>query len=323
MASYAATILGANSSVGTGNNCPSNANDSMFRGWTQLIANGFISANWVRVADSGNINFATVTTPATASLSSGYDIFRMTDALNVAAPVYVKVEYGSGTTNTIPSIWLTIGSGSTGAGMVTGAASQRQQLTLSTQSTNAISSFISGDANRIHMALWSFSNATFGGTSVTTLAQAWYFSIERTKDATGADTTEGVLLVVKGAGSAAATSYNQQYWNSVTGSSGNEPSWGVLMPSINVAPTSAVQTAFYPIYHSKGVFVNPGMGTLCFIGSSTAGAVVPATEGCPLVVPMYGSNHTYMPLSALVAGPNLQGRNGNQGANTTYAMRYE
>jgi hypothetical protein len=318
MASYAATIAGANSTVGTGNNAPTNANDATFRGWTQLVANGFISAGWTRATDTGNVNFATVSTPGAAltNFSAGYDIFHMNDTLQATAPVFVKVEYGSAAANTIPAIWLTIGSGSNGAGTITGPASTRQQLPVAAANTNGITSFISGDTNRIHMGLWCFSNTTFANT-VAGVAVAVYFSIERTKDASGVDTNEGVLFVAKTNG----ITY-QQYWNQTTGPTGMENSaafWGALMPSPNIGTTTAVQSSFYPIYHSKGVFVNPGMGTLCFVGSTTAGATVLATEGSVITIPIYGNNHVYMPMSAVNNGsiaPRSQ-------ANGTFCMRYE
>jgi hypothetical protein len=315
--SYAATIPGANSTIGTGNNAPTNASDASFRGWTQMVANGFISAGWARAIDTGNINFTTVSTPAVASVAQGYDIFKMQDTLQNTAPVFVKVEYGAGSTNTFPSLWITIGSGSNGAGMLTGPLSLRRQINInSPASTNAITSFISGDANRIGMALWHFSNTTFGNT-VCIGPQSIYFSIERTKDASGADTNEGVLFVGRTNVSAAIVG-TQQYWNSATGPTGLED-WGVLLPTVNIGLTTGVQTAFYPIYHSKGVFLNPGMGTLCFAVSTSAGTTIPATEGAPIVIPIYGNNHTYMPMSPTLA--NTVGLRG--GANSSFCMRYE
>jgi hypothetical protein len=318
--SYAATILGANSSVGSGNNYPSNANDSAFRGWTQLIANSFISAGWVRSSDTGNINFATVSTPAAGSFVSGWDIFRMTDAMNVSAPVFVKVEYGSGAYGaTYPQAYLTVCSGTNGAGLPIGAASQRMQmLSCGGPSTNAISSAVSGDTNRIHMALWAFSNTNFGGNQVSGLQNTMYLSIERTKDATGADTSEGVLITC----SANQTFKSQQYWNGVTGSSGIEGTWGCLMPTANIMMTTGIQIAFYPIYHSKGVFLNPQLGTLCYTGNSSVGGWSPVTEGCPIVIPVYGSNHTYMPLSAICLS-SISARTTTTATWQSLVMRYE
>jgi hypothetical protein len=316
--SYAATIPGANSTVGTGNNHPSNATDAEFRGWTQMVANGFISAGWARATDSGNINFGTVTAPATTSLISGYDIFRMTDTLNVTAPIFVKVEYGSGGTNTAPSLWLTVGNGSNGAGMLLGATTQRYQLTAGIQA-NAITSFISGDTNRFHMSLWSFSNVSYGGLAVIALTHSLFFSIERTHDAAGADTTEGALCLFKSGG---AASYTQQYWNGITGSSGVEGTWGMLFPDGTVNKGTAVQSSFYPPYFSKGVFVNPGMGALGYIGSLSTIANI-ATEGSPVPVSIYGGTHTYMPIGSANTSGSCGVNRGTGFTSQTYAMRYE
>jgi hypothetical protein len=318
--SYAAFIAGANSSVGTGNNAPNNVTDASFRGWAQMVANGFISAGWARAADSGNINFATVSTPVSGQLSAGYDIFRMTDTLNVAAPVFVKVEYGSGVANTGPSLWVTVGSGSNGAGSLLGATTARTQL-VSIQGVNAIGSFISGDTNRIQMSLWSYSNVYNSGVAVlSSQVLSWVLSIERTHDNSGSDTTEGALCLFK---SGAITGYSQQYWNSVTGSSGVELSWGMLFPETSIGLGTAVQSSFYPAYLSNGVYVNPAMGVLGFIGSTTTGQATIATEGCPVPVQIYGGTHTYMPMMANTAGSCPRISRGTGIAAQTYAIRYE
>jgi hypothetical protein len=109
------------------------------------------------------------------------------------------------------------------------------------------------------------------------------------------------------------TSYFQQYLNLTTGPTGLEGGgWGSLMPTANIAVSTGVQTAVYPIYFSKGVFVNPGMNVLCVNSAQV-------TELATMVVPIYGSNHTYMCCSNTM----YAGTNARLGGQSTMMFRWE
>lgn len=297
---------------------PSNSSNATFRAWGQMIANTFISANWTRATDTGNIDWTAVATTATATTFQGWDIFKMGDTLQTTAPVYVKIEYGCSATAGAPGIAITIGSGSNGSGYLTGLLSTRQVLGCGGNSTSNIISVVSGDTNRIAIGLWGCSvNATQNViAAVTTFAT--FFSIERTKDATGNDTSEGVLLL--GAHDSGGITKYQQYWNCTSGPTGQETGgWAALMPTPNVVQSSAglsigggVQAPVYPIYHSKGVFLNPGLNALCMANGW-------CQELSTVVIPMYGANHTYMPFTTVTFNSTVA----RHGANSTFMMRYE
>lgn len=265
---------------------PDTLTDASFRVWGSAIANAIANCGWVKTTDANQINWATVTTNATANVAQGYEVWHMNDtganANQASNPVFMKVEYGTGAVANNPTLWVTVGTGCNTSGGLTGAISTRHLIT-STRSANTQMSAYSGDVNRFHIAMQGFTvNSTMNAVAGQLNCSLW--SIERTKDASGNDTNEGVLIVLKGGTS---TLFNQQYLNLTAGPTPVELSWGALMPSSVIGLATGVQSAVYPIYHSKGVFLNPGMGVLCCYSQ-----VVQELQ--TISVPIYGQNHTYM-----------------------------
>lgn len=177
--------------------------DAVFQAWINAIHAAFVTAGWVQTADTGQLaSPATVAHPTVNATSAGYEIWRMADALQATAPIFVKIEYGTGgnTTGQNNGYWITIGTGSDGAGAITGVMQAR---TGSGTSVTAV-----------------FPNGTFtvvGGGASNRIALAWgvlatnnaniqnFLIIERTKDGTLADTTVGVLAMIGLQSTTAAT----------------------------------------------------------------------------------------------------------------------
>jgi hypothetical protein len=159
----------------------SNSTDPLFRAWATFIHNIFM-LGFVNVTDAAQIDLTTVLKPAATQTSQGFKIYRTNDGLT---PVYLKVEFGSGTAALQPSIWLTVSTGYTAGGTMGGLILMaRYQLTGAVNdATNPHSCFGSGANNRVCFALF------------TSLASCpFWFSFERRKDANIADVDTGVLL---------------------------------------------------------------------------------------------------------------------------------
>ncbi len=95
------------------------ANDADFRAWGVLYSAALAACGLVQTADTGQIDWVTVTRPGT-NTAAGYQIWRFNDTLQGAAPVYIKFEFGTGASATRPMVWITLGTGSDGAGNITG-----------------------------------------------------------------------------------------------------------------------------------------------------------------------------------------------------------
>lgn len=105
--------------------------DATFRDWGSELSGKFASAGLVQTADTGQINWASVSRPGT-STNAGYEIWRFDDSLQGSSPIYLKISYGTGTASTQPRIQVQLGTGSDGSGNLTGT----------TTSTNTVSATI-------------------------------------------------------------------------------------------------------------------------------------------------------------------------------------
>ena len=104
-------------------------NEVSFRAWGSVVDATFTTFGWVRASDTGQVDWGTVGGSYGNNVSLGYSIFRMSDSLQGSYPVFLKIEYGTGGSGTINAcIWITLGTGSDGAGNITGALTGRYQL---------------------------------------------------------------------------------------------------------------------------------------------------------------------------------------------------
>jgi hypothetical protein len=73
----------------------------------------------VQTADTGQINWATVTRPGT-NTDGGYEIWRFDDTHQATAPVFFRVNYGTYGTATRPRLTIIVGTSSNGSGTIGG-----------------------------------------------------------------------------------------------------------------------------------------------------------------------------------------------------------
>jgi hypothetical protein len=290
------------------------------RGWVQAIIAQWVAAGWVRTSDAGQINEASYT--ATGSVDGtvwGYAMFRMADALQATAPVFVKVRFVN-SWNTV-FLRVSIGQGSDGAGNLTGRVSPELYFGAGGGTSGAGNSsgsngtcYFSGDTSRFGMWLWDDrGNSEYHNAA---------FFIERTHDATGADTGEGVMAVCRYGGGT---------------NNGSTPGWYSYLlpfeagrtarPRINRGPAcvlpgdaantvgdnTAIDGADTGVFEwrvpSQRGHESPMKGLVSIMGSDAAWDALPALLH-------YGANHTYrvMPSEASYSGtPNPALQSGFQG----------
>lgn len=107
----------------------SHASTTTFRAWGLELSNALTAIGFIKSADTGQINWATVTRPA-VNVSGGYEIRYLNDSLHGTAPIYMKIEYGTNTTGAAyPGMWVTIGTGSNLSGTITGTIIAREEIT--------------------------------------------------------------------------------------------------------------------------------------------------------------------------------------------------
>ena len=164
--------------------------DTAFRKWVQGIHDGFLAAGWVQSSDTGQANIATIAVPSTSNTAAGYEVWRLDDAQQATAPIYVKFEFGRGGSpgNNTPGIWFTVGQSTNGAGTLGNLLLARQQIYTSStaQIVTENPGYASGDGHSLNLLPWP------------TAATACSFSlhIDRSRDTSGAPTTSGFMVAL-------------------------------------------------------------------------------------------------------------------------------
>lgn len=212
----------------------SSADAATFRKFAVGIHAAFLAAGWVQTSDTGQGDVTTMTVP-TANTAAGYEVWRLNDALQSTAPVFVKIEYGRATN--VPIVWITVGQSTDGAGTIGNVLFARTQAGApGSNSNNATEypSYASGDGSSIAVVMWAGSWSTASSTS------DFFFVVERSRDSSGNATGDGFLIVIGKVGANAVVIGNGGSSGSMMTSS---PYLNAAMPqSINAVATSTGST---------------------------------------------------------------------------------
>jgi hypothetical protein len=163
----------------------SNTNDATFRAWGADLSAAFAEVGLVKTADTGQINWTTVSRPAINTVA-GYEIWRYADS-----SVFLKVEYGNGSNASDSfSLYITVGQNSNGSGTLTGATSTRSITLLSIAlislaGTPRQSFLVYKDG---FLGFLGYRNAGGGNIPLA------FFAVCRTTDAAGAPDSRGVTV---------------------------------------------------------------------------------------------------------------------------------
>jgi hypothetical protein len=284
----------------TTNTCTS---DAEFRALIVELQGKFSAVGLVQTSDTGQVNTSTVTKPVGSATSAGYDIWRFSDTLQSTAPIYIKVEYGTGFNLSAFALWITVGSSTDGAGNITGTATTRKTAYNSNAAViGTVTSYLcykDGFLGLLHKVNGSGAGTTMNG-----------FAISRTCDGAGAWSATGAVVYTKNTSATAppvvqalrfattATAYTSStggfcvvpHANTVT-SSGNNPVYLHWMPVPDMVPVLGMCT-HVTAQISLGTFTATLVGTTArtyFTSGSTAlgfgyGAENGTTQYCPAML---------------------------------------
>jgi hypothetical protein len=116
--------------------------DAGFRAWGAELNAKLVAAGLVQTADTGQINWTTVTRAA-ANSNAGYEIWGFNDSLQGSAPIYLRLDFGSGSATNIPRIRLTVGTSTNGSGTIGGSATAVRTISASAGTTAGIANYAS------------------------------------------------------------------------------------------------------------------------------------------------------------------------------------
>jgi hypothetical protein len=255
------------------------SSDADFRSWGSGIAAQLAACELVQTSDTGQINWTTVANPSAGGIA-GYEIYRFNDTLQSSRPVFIKFEYQT-YTGTEPGFYITVGSGTDGAGTLTGTVSGRFQARSNAAKSPGVSlpSYCTGSASQGRLTLMSGADtAGFGYWSG--------FVIERVRDGTGA--TNGDAVCVNWHCGFAQRFQMLPYSGGATSAEGNFP---CVAP--NTGPpqvtTLGTNTVVAPtIYYCGKVYWG------CNVGYNNSSF----TQFVTITASHLGATHTYLPLGS-------------------------
>lgn len=278
---------------------PSNASDANFRVWGKALSDALQAIGCIKTADTGQIDWATVARAAISSYA-GYEIRQLpAGTLQTACPVYLKIEFGAGTTQTYCALRITVGRATDGAGNLTGIVSSQIVLANGSTSTTATDSYVSCDANYMCWALW-----TGSASSIINI-----FYVARPRDASGTALGTGVNLV----GQCSSAGYSQ--WFPLAGSAlpaSPMTSFCCAAPKVGTG-TYGSTLGVFPIFSYQGYAAHPdGVGIGYFTGDIATGGTIVSVE-------IFGANHDFVTAGVSNATGLLAGNT----ATSSIMVRYE
>jgi hypothetical protein len=210
--------------------------DAAFRTWGLELNTKFSAVGMVQTADTGQINWTTVTRAAVINTAAGYEIWKLS-----SGNLYFKIEYGTGNTQpTIPSLWITTGTGSNGSGTLTGQLSTRTQVgktaTAITSTSTNYQSYLCATANYFGLS-WKIGSAT------TANMPRAFMAVAQTVDSTGTATTVGYFQIVSTTTVSTPTYQNVATTAGVTGTAIAVNNNFMLVPGINGTPANSLDGA--------------------------------------------------------------------------------
>ena len=170
--------------------------DVLFREWGSEFAGKLAAVGLTQTADTGQINWLTVVRAGT-NANAGYEIWRFNDTAHATAPIFMRIDYGTGATTDTPRIQVTVGTGSSGAGVITGTA-----ISVAQTITPAFSPATSDTARQSFMCYAAGTTGFFGFLWKENYSanNDVMFLVARTVDSAGAATVTGAIAVWGGAG---------------------------------------------------------------------------------------------------------------------------
>lgn len=172
-----------------------NSTDANFRSWGSQVSSAISSLGLVQTSDTGQINWASVTSPA-QNTYAGYEIWKNSaDPYFATLPIYFKIEYGTtNIPNGGPALRVQCGTGSDGSGTLTGTSMAATNLYatnsgVTNKGSSTINCYFHGDGSGSRLAMFLWADDTSGAAQT-----AWGY--ERSLDINGNYTGQYFTWVV-------------------------------------------------------------------------------------------------------------------------------
>lgn len=192
--------------------------DATVRAEGKAMHDALAGIGMVKTADTGQVDWLTAIKQAAVGTLIGYEIWRFNDALQATAPIFFRVEYYGGMSATTQgwSLRLYVGTGSDGAGTITGHVTEATAASTTcgagTAGVSAAGKVLASSGDGSMCAFFPF--VAVGATLHTPA-----FLIDRSRNATGNPTSAGVTVARNNANASLANQTTNQYYNYLSGAS--------------------------------------------------------------------------------------------------------
>lgn len=265
------------------------------------IHDALIAAGMVQTSDTGQLNLTTAPTyVATSSYVYGYTVYRFNDSYQSTYPIYVRFEWrnSANVTSAVPSMLISVGESTDGAGAVTGRNAFTPSNPSSTNSTaTAYTNYVCVKDGTLTLAIAPLH-------AVAAVRQL--FIIDRLRDLTGQPvpgytftrrSTNGTTMYMLTSTASTARTYLASYNHSNTPSSTNTPTVFAPFAWQNETTTMNIggDIPFFPMY-----IMDPDART------SLGELHLPLADvafNTDITVTRFGASHTYKALGGQFGGP--------------------
>lgn len=182
---------------------PNHNNGDQFVTWGKAVSDFLTAAGLPKTSAPGQVDWNTAAPPTSRYDNTYYEIRQFNDALQASAPVYLKIVYSSGYEIDEAAIGISVGSQENGAGSVSLPYDVGGYYILNgfyTHSEQVLPCYLSASPNRLAIAMYIDNGSAF------------FTALERSKDAGGNDTSEGVYFSALGQNTASANSDNDSLY---------------------------------------------------------------------------------------------------------------
>lgn len=286
----------------------SNSSDANFRAWGSWLSAQLAAMGWTLVGSvfATGTDWTDVTAPASANTARVTELWRMNDALQASAPLYMLLDYGEGSVADTPGYRIRLGTGGSAPTTLTGQFYDTTATFIAASATNAnsMTHYISGTSSRFSVAF------CVSGTSWAN-SNPLGFAIERRKDADGVEVGTGWLVTFWGGTTTRRSGgFKQDGSNAIMGV--NTIIGFPVITATEAALTFDAKIAVTPQIFALLGPMEIGINLVCL----PQGHLGP---GATFTADVYGATHTFITLNDISAGAVLSG----SVANVEWAMRYE
>ena len=271
-------------------------NPTGWRATCLQVHNSILAVGLVQTADTGQINFATVTPNESGNTKSGYTIYSFNDTLQASYPCFIRIDYGvdqTGGTYYGVTIWMTVGTSTNGAGVIGAILSPTINVSIQLYSESNAVGASSGSTSRLTLVSRYNQTGQYGVSAL---------SVERIQSTAGADTNTGLVFTwIKYNSNQNSFPYHGQqvlyfsgiqpaaFYNSSTTPPGGMPP--IILPYNSTTNTSAWANGNFcftsPIYPVGYTLHPPIQGLMVgFLADFPA-------PNYPLPVSIYGNSHQW------------------------------